>query len=120
MPTLTTSDLDYIKRKLGSFAASFTDPELQAYADDAYLENTETYLKGAVANAFYALATQAVNLVDFRQGETSENQKVIYDRLWKLYTEWATQAGHLGGVPIVPIEPVRQYMVYLPFDEDTE
>jgi hypothetical protein len=85
MPTLTVSELASIRVFLGNFSGSFTDEQLQTYAANAYTLNAETYLDGVVAIAFYGLMTGAVMMTDFTQGESKENQKVVYDRIAKLF-----------------------------------
>jgi len=116
MPALTLSQIAYLRLMLAAFSASFTDAELTALAGVAYSQNRLTFLQGTLAYAFYQLAAQAVMMVNFRQGETSESQSVIFDRLTALSRRWETEAGYSGGLPTSVINALRQYAVLLPED----
>lgn len=116
MPPLTVSQLAYLRLMLGTFSASFTDAELNALAVAAYAINLDTYLQGTLSYAFYSLSTAALTFVNFKQGETSESQAVIYDRLSALSKIWRGEAGWAVGLPLVQIIPIRQYAVHLPQD----
>lgn len=92
--TLTASQLARVKRALGIYAARFTDEQLQQMAGDAYEIDPLTWIEGTISEAFYTLALAAIDETDFRQGETQESRKVIYDRLWSKYLMWASKAGY--------------------------
>jgi hypothetical protein len=117
MAALTAEQLSLIRLNLGAFAVSFTDDAvLQAYYDASVLAGASDPLLGAVAYAFYMLYTGAVNLTDFRQGQTEEKESVIYDRLYRLYTSWSSQAGLSHELPSFALRSIR--LGYIDFPEE--
>jgi hypothetical protein len=90
---LSSESLARVRRMLGDFSASFTDDELNAYADDAAAEGARSAELGAVALAFDQLALQALTVTDYRQGETSESAGKVYDRLTLTANAYRKRAG---------------------------
>ncbi len=115
MGQLTDDQLAFVRRRLGNFSASVDDAELQLYSDDAHSINADTYVYGTVAFAYEALVTGAVTFTDVKQGETTENQAVIFARLNGLLSQWNAKAGYTG-LPVVRVKAVRQHYVDLPCD----
>jgi hypothetical protein len=108
--TLTASQIAKIRRALGSYESLFTDEALQIYADDAYSANPLTWIEGAISEAFYKIAMDHVDETDFKQGETSESRKIIYDRLWSAYLFWSNKAGY-NSLPTFEMRQIPlQYM----------
>lgn len=114
---MTPTQIAKVRRALGIYSARFTDEQLGEFYADAYEENPLTWFAGTVSEAFYTLAMAAVEMTDFKQGETSESQSKIYDRLWALYQRWANEAGYLS-LPVFGLTQVRLRYVDMPEDCD--
>lgn len=118
MPPLSPTQIALVRRQLGQWESLFTDEQLQAFAEDAYLFNPDTYLYGTIANAFYQLAFGKIELTDYKQGETTDNEAVIYNRFKQWYEAWAAKAGYLDTTPKATIQRMRLHDVVLPEDCD--
>ena len=119
MADLTVKQITKLRVWLAAFSDSFTDEELEAYFDVAFDEDPDTAEAATMAYAFNALATQAIPLVNYRQGETSESLDRIFDRIDKLYQYWSQRAGHDTGLPKGSVKRLRQWHI-APSSEEYE
>lgn len=111
---MTEQQLERVKRNLGAFACEFSNEDLQSYYDEAVSLDAPDPVTGAIALAFYALSVGAINLVNFKQGETHESQGVIYDRLRGLAEDWNNKAGFPAPIPNYRIKLIDLYYVEKP------
>ena len=118
MPILTPAEITRIRSSLGNYESSFTDAQIQTYYDISYDLGAGYPINGAVAQAFYNLAMGAVSYTNYRQGETTENEGIIYDRLWALYDRWYNLSGMPSPLPTFSMHPLRLFYVDLPCDPD--
>jgi hypothetical protein len=114
--SMTPEQLAYVKRMLGTYACNFDNTLLYNLYDDSVMQGATNALSGVIALAFYQLLVGAVGLTNFRQGETQEDESVIFGRLNQFFDRWNAQAGFPEPLPTFTIQTVRLF--YIDFTED--
>ena len=114
---MTPAQLEWVKRQLVKYADSFSDAQLNDLYDDAEDAGASNKLYGTVALAYYQILSGAIELTNFRQGETQEWESVIYDRLLSFYRDWYNRAGFPTPLPTFNMNTIRLHYIEFPEDE---
>lgn len=115
---LTPEQLAYIRTYLGEFSCEFTNEQLDQFEKDAAFEGATDLTYGVLAQAYFVLASGAIGLTNFRQGETVENDAVIYNRLWDMYSRFAAKAGIPQSLPRFSMTQIP--LKYIEFEDNVD
>lgn len=116
---LSSEDLEFISRQLGSMSTIFTNDQLQDLATDASLESPDDLNAATLAYAYFSLANDAIFAVNYRQGETQSSDTAIYDRLMERFNYWKHKAGLPITLPLIRINPIRLHLIEIELEDES-